>query len=146
MLKTMNFDIKYTKNLKSMNFIKIKQVLGTILGVQSWGHLTRPLNRSGYTMGIPNMPTDKVGPTYQWQREEIRERGFTRFGLSLNLTNGSHPQPQGFTCAMFKQYLQQKSAEFKTQPIRPLGLRTPGLHTPCYLSLYGLCAPDLFKL
>ena len=60
----MNFDIKYATYLQIFNFIKIKQDLDIFLGAQSWGHLTRPLNRSGYTMGIPNTPTDNVGPTY----------------------------------------------------------------------------------
>jgi len=65
----MNFDIKYTKNLKSMNFIKIKQVLGTILGAQSWGIITETLNQPGCKLGMLSRPTDKVGPTYQRRRE-----------------------------------------------------------------------------
>ena len=61
----MNFDIKYIENLKTCNFMKIKQVLEIQWGAHSWGHLTRPLNSPGYAMGMPNMLTDKVGPTYQ---------------------------------------------------------------------------------
>ena len=68
MLKTMNFDIKYTKNLKSMNFIKIKQVLGTILGAQSQGSRVKVTGHLGYTLGAANKPTDRVGPTSQRQR------------------------------------------------------------------------------
>ena len=35
----MNFDIKYTKYLQIFNFIKIKQVLNTFMGAQSWESL-----------------------------------------------------------------------------------------------------------
>ena len=33
----MNFDIKNIKNLQIINFIKIKQALGTFLDTQNWG-------------------------------------------------------------------------------------------------------------
>jgi len=41
----MNFDIKYTKYLQIFNFIKIKQVLVTFLGAQSWDSIAKALNR-----------------------------------------------------------------------------------------------------
>ena len=69
----MNFDIKYATYLQIFNFIKIKQVLGIILGTLDWGHLTKPLNNHGYTLEILNISTDKVGPTHQRQRKEERE-------------------------------------------------------------------------
>ena len=40
----MNFDIKYTKYLQIFNFIKIKQVLGTILGTQNQRSVAKTLN------------------------------------------------------------------------------------------------------
>ena len=92
------------------------------------------------------MPTDKVGPTYQRQREGIRERGFTRFGLSLNLTDGSYPQRQRLTYTAPKQIANRRSAEFKSQRNRPFCLHMLGSCTPHYSFLYGSQTPDLFKL
>ena len=54
----MNFDTKYTKYLQIINFIKIKQALGTILGTPSKGHLTEPLNSLGYTLETLNIVAD----------------------------------------------------------------------------------------
>ena len=63
----MNFDIKYTKYLQIFNFIKIKQVLGTILGAQSWGSKAKATYNSGCKLGVSNRQADMWGP-------QIRER------------------------------------------------------------------------
>ena len=58
----MNFDIKYTENLKTYNFIKIKQVLEVQWGTQSWGHLARVQDQAGCNLGTLNSSTDVWGP------------------------------------------------------------------------------------
>jgi len=77
----MNFDIKYATYLQTFDFIKIKQVLGTILGTQSWGSKARATDHFGYTLGIANESTDRVGPISQRQREkkERKEKKCSRF-------------------------------------------------------------------
>ena len=47
----MNFDIKNLKNIKMVDFIKIKQVLGIILGAQSWVSKERSSGQLGYNLG-----------------------------------------------------------------------------------------------
>jgi len=59
----MNFDIKYATYLQIFNFIKIKQVLGIILGTLDWGHLIEPLNSLGYTLEASIRLTDRRGPS-----------------------------------------------------------------------------------
>ena len=54
----MNFDIKYTENLKTHNFIKIKQVLEVQWGTQSWGHLARVQDQAGCNLGTSNPLAD----------------------------------------------------------------------------------------
>ena len=76
MLKTMNFDIKYTKNLKSMNFIKIKQVLGTILGAQSQGSIAKAFNQPGYKLEMVNKLADKWDPQIRDRERNKRKCGF----------------------------------------------------------------------
>ena len=77
----MNFDIKYTKNLKKMNFIKIKQSLCIFLGTQSWGSKARATDHLGCTLGIENKPTDRVGPISQRQREKKKRKRRDAAGL-----------------------------------------------------------------
>ena len=69
----MNFDIKYTTYLQIFNFIKIKQVLGTILGAQSQGSKVKATCHLGCTLGTANKPTDRVGPTSQRQKEKKKK-------------------------------------------------------------------------
>ena len=71
MLKTMNFDIKYTKNLKSMNFIKIKQVLGTILGAQNQGSIAKALSQPRYKLGRSSKQTDKWDPQGREREKDL---------------------------------------------------------------------------
>ena len=113
----MNFDIKYTKNLKTYNFIKIKQGLGMFLGIQDWGSITELSNHSGYKLEMLNILTDKVGPTYQRQREKRKEHRFIQRVLSFNLTCGSHVQFVWSTCAAPTRNKEKRGAGFKTQPI-----------------------------
>ena len=54
----MNFDIKYTENLKTYNFIKIKQVLEVQWGTQSWGYLARVQDQAGCNLGTLNSSAD----------------------------------------------------------------------------------------
>ena len=58
----MNFDIKYTKYLQIFNFTKIKQVLGTSLGAQSWDNIAKALNRPRCKLGRSINQTDKWDP------------------------------------------------------------------------------------
>ena len=54
----MNFDIKYTRNLKRMNFIKIKQGLCIFLGTQNWGSKANDIDDSGCKLETSNRQTD----------------------------------------------------------------------------------------
>jgi len=58
----MNFDIKYATYLQIFNFIKIKQVLGTILGAQNQGSIAKALSQSKYKLGRSSKQTDKWDP------------------------------------------------------------------------------------
>ena len=71
----MNFDIKNIKNLQIINFIKIKQVLGIILGTLDWGHLTEPLNSPGYALGILIKLADRRGPPASDRERKKRSVG-----------------------------------------------------------------------
>ena len=86
----MNFDIKYATYLQTFDFIKIEQVLGTILGTQSWGSKARATDHFGYTLGIANESTDRVGPISQRQREKKKEK--KRNAAGLRKTDKGDPQ------------------------------------------------------
>ena len=50
----MNFDIKYATYLQIFDFIKIEQVLGTILGTQSCGSKAKSISNPWCTLGTLN--------------------------------------------------------------------------------------------
>ena len=79
----MNFDTKYTKYLQIFNFIKIKQVLGTILGAQSWGSKAKATYNSGCKLGVSNRQADMWGPTSQREMEKFRWK--SKEGRSMGL-------------------------------------------------------------
>jgi len=66
----MNFDIKYSKNLKEMNFIKIKEVLETQWGTQSQRSLAKAFNRSGCNLGTFKKQTDRWNPPVSERERE----------------------------------------------------------------------------
>jgi len=68
----MNFDMKYTRNLRRMNFIKIKQGLGIILGAQNLGSKAKATYDPGCKLGAFNKRADNVGPTNQRERRKFR--------------------------------------------------------------------------
>ena len=119
MLKTMNFDIKYTKNLKSMNFIKIKQILGTILGAQSQGSIAKAFNQPGYKLEMVNKLADKWDP-------QIRDREITERKCGFMVRRFGKPD-KGDPHAVAEVHISRaqtdffkRGAGFKTQRNRPL--------------------------
>jgi len=71
----MNFDIKYTKYLQIFNFIKIKQVLSIILGIQSWEYLAKIQDQAGCNLGTLSPSADMWGPSVSDRNQERRKKG-----------------------------------------------------------------------
>ena len=91
----MNFDIKYATYLQIFNFIKIKQGLGTILGIQSWGSNTKLQTKLGTSW--VHLKSSLVNGAHlsvtEIKRKRKRERAQVHHcGLSLNLTIRPHFQ------------------------------------------------------
>jgi len=66
----MNFDIKYATYLQIFNFIKIKQVLGTVLGAQNQGSIAKALSQPRYKLGRSSKQIDKWDP-HARERERV---------------------------------------------------------------------------
>ena len=96
----MNFDIKYTTYLQIFNFIKIKQVWGTILGAQSQGSKVKPQATLGALWGQQTNQLTGWDPPVRGRRKRKRKKRKARVyrtGVSFKLTGGTRLQRQWLT-------------------------------------------------
>ena len=70
----MNFDIKNIKNLKLIDFIKIKQFPSIILGAQSQGTFSQVPDLSGCKLEMFNKQTDRWDPFGRDRKEKEKEK------------------------------------------------------------------------